>query len=60
MAVWYRSPDGAEIQRGDLEFSFILARSGSCAAGNGLSPDDQVIANMIIASFDVAMAGTEH
>jgi putative hemolysin len=54
MAVWYRNMEGAVIQRSDLEFSFILARSGSCADGEGLSPADQVIANMIVASFKQA------
>jgi hypothetical protein len=54
MMVWYLSAGGGVIQRGDTEFSFILAHLGSCADGAGLSPGDQAIANMVVASFEAS------
>jgi putative hemolysin len=56
MAVWYRSLDGAEIRQDNVEFSFMLSRLGTCAEGVGLSPDQQAIANMIVASLEVSPA----
>lgn len=57
MAVWYRSMEDADIQGGGMEFSFMLAYLGSCADGSGLAPEDQVIANMIVASVEAGLAG---
>ena len=52
MAVWYRDLEGGVISHDNVEFSFILASLGTCADGVGLSPTHQVIANMIISSFE--------
>ena len=54
IAVWYRDQQGAEIRHDHVEFSFILATLGTCAAGEGLSPNLQVIANMIVSSCEMS------
>jgi hypothetical protein len=52
-AVWYRSAGDGVIRRGDLELSFILARTSACGDGGRLSPEIQAIANGIVTSFTV-------
>jgi putative hemolysin len=60
MAVWYRGLDGAAAQGPNLEISFILAYLGSCADGTGLLADQQVMADMIVASFEAAPGGAAY